>query len=117
MSIVNVKVKYIRNLGYDNLREWMKDNNNVYIGRAGIVFIDGKRYPEKQSIFANPFKITKNTSREDVIEKYKKYIINKINENPNMKEELIKLKGKNLGCWCHPEACHGDVLLELLYEL
>ena len=24
------------------------------------------------------------------------------------------MKGKNLGCWCNPEPCHGDVLLELI---
>lgn len=26
---------------------------------------------------------------------------------------LPELKGR-LGCWCKPEACHGDVLVELL---
>lgn len=29
-------------------------------------------------------------------------------------EELLLLKGKTLGCWCKPEACHGDVLVELV---
>lgn len=24
------------------------------------------------------------------------------------------MKGKNLGCWCHPEPCHEDILLELI---
>jgi hypothetical protein len=24
-----------------------------------------------------------------------------------------ELKGKKLGCWCKPNACHGDVLAEL----
>jgi len=24
------------------------------------------------------------------------------------------MKGKNIGCWCFPEPCHGDVLLELI---
>ncbi len=33
-----------------------------------------------------------------------------------MKEELMKLKGKNLGCWCKPEGCHGDVLIKILEE-
>ena len=26
---------------------------------------------------------------------------------------LPELRGKDLVCWCAPEACHGDVLLEL----
>jgi hypothetical protein len=24
-----------------------------------------------------------------------------------------EFRGKILGCWCKPEACHGDVLVEL----
>ncbi len=26
------------------------------------------------------------------------------------------MKGKNLGCWCAPEPCHGNILLELLSD-
>lgn len=29
-------------------------------------------------------------------------------------DALLKLRGKNLACWCKPDApCHADVLLEL----
>jgi hypothetical protein len=44
MSVVNCKVKYIRP-EYNNLKEWMNNPNNVYIGREGVVFIDKKRFP------------------------------------------------------------------------
>ncbi|WP_245303774.1 DUF4326 domain-containing protein [Pseudorhodoplanes sinuspersici] len=27
--------------------------------------------------------------------------------------QLHELEGKDLVCWCSPEACHGDVLLKL----
>jgi hypothetical protein len=30
---------------------------------------------------------------------------------------LFELKGKILGCWCHPLPCHGDVLVKLIKEL
>lgn len=43
-----------------NLKEWMNDPNNVYIERRGIVFIDGKRFPEQDSPYANPFKVGKD---------------------------------------------------------
>ena len=112
-SIVNVKVKFIRPK-YKNLQEWMKDEKNVYIGRRGVVFIDKKRFPKNNSIFANPFKISKNLSRDDVIKKYEEYITNRLKNEPKLREELNKLKDKNLGCWCHPEKCHGDILLKLL---
>jgi hypothetical protein len=117
-SVCNVKVKNIRP-DYDNLKEWMCNSNNVYIGRKGIVFIDGERFPKSDSVWANPFKINEECSRDDVLKKYKKYMIKKINNDDNLRKKLMKLKGKNLGCWCHPEACHGDILIELIdkYEL
>ena len=111
-AIVNVKVKFIRPK-YDNLREWMKDNNNVYIGRGGIVFIDNERFPKNDSVWANPYKIGKDGSREEVIERYKKYIIEKIK---NGECDLTELHGKNLGCWCAPEECHGNVLIQLINQ-
>lgn len=111
--IVNCKVQFIRPK-YDNLEEWMSDSNNCYIGRGGVVFINKKRYPTNSSIFANPFKIGKDGTREEVIIKYKEYIIKKIENGEILVEQLLALKGKKLGCWCYPEYCHGNVLLDLI---
>jgi hypothetical protein len=113
MSVVNCKVKYIRP-DYDNLKEWMDDENNVYIGRTGVVFINKTRFPQKSSNFANPYKIGKDGTREEILIKYKKYIINKLKNNKPLRNDLRSLKDKNLGCWCCPEMCHGDILLELI---
>ena len=41
----------------------------------------------------------------------------KIEKEPELKSKLILMKRKNLGCWCHPEYCHGDILLELINSL
>ena len=38
-------------------------------------------------------------------------------DDPNVKNELKAMKGKNLGCWCKPEACHGDILLDIINKL
>lgn len=113
MSIINCKVQYIRPK-YNNLEEWMKDENNIYIGRAGVVFIDKQRFPKNSSNFANPFKIGKDGNREEVLYKYKTYIIERLKNNILLQHELITMKGKNLGCWCAPEPCHGNILLELI---
>lgn len=110
--VVNVKVLNIRP-EYQNLKEWCEDENNVYIGRKGVIFIDGERYPKTDSIWANPFKINNQNTREIVIQKYRKYIIKKIKKE-NLWDALFDLKGKNLGCWCHPNPCHGDVLIDLI---
>ena len=116
---VNVKVKYIRP-EFNNLREWNEYEDNTYIGRRGIVFIktkEGKeRYPKQDSKWCNPFKIDNNNTREDVLEKYETYILEKIRKEPE-KYDLKELINKNLGCWCHPERCHGDILIKLLNNI
>lgn len=76
----------------------------------GIVFINNERFPKQDSIWANPFKLKTD---QNCIEKYKDYIVKKL-ENPLLLEELKLLKGKNLGCWCHPNPCHANVLIELI---
>ena len=115
MSVVNVKVACIRP-EYDNLEDWMKDPNNEYIGRGGVVFINKIRYPSKSSIWANPYKIDKNTCREEVIAKYDVYIRNKLKNDVELVEKLQNLKNKKLGCWCYPEMCHGNVLIQVINE-
>jgi len=113
MSVVNCKVSYIRPK-YNNLKEWMNDPNNIYIGRDRVVFIDKQRFPSQPSNFANPYKIGKDGTRQEVIFKYKKYITHQLETNILLQKELTNMKGKNLGCWCKPDICHGDVLLELI---
>jgi hypothetical protein len=117
MSVINVKVKYIRPCGYNNLCEWCSDTNNIYIGRKGVVFINNVRYPPDNSIFHNPFKIGRDGDRNEVLKKYKEYILKKIEKESGFKDSIKSLKGKNLGCWCHPLPCHGDILLEVLNTL
>ncbi len=69
---------------------------DVYIGR-----------PSK---WGNPFTIGRDGTREEVIKKYREYVMG----NTELMNALHELKGKVLGCWCAPKACHGDVLRELV---
>ncbi len=108
-SVVNVKVQYIRP-AYANLKEWMADPENVYVGRAGVVFVDKARFPPVASPFANPFKIEEGVTREDVIAKYKDWLLS---QPELVNRAKLELRGKTLGCWCKPEACHGDILAEI----
>lgn len=73
-----------------------KEPYDIYIGR-----------PSK---WKNLFIIGKDGTREEVIEKYRKWIVNQ----PFLMNSLHELKGKTLGCWCKPKPCHGDVLVELV---
>ena len=113
MSVVNCRVANIRPK-YKDLSDWIADEKNIYVGRRGVVFVNGARYPPVASNFANPFKIGKDGTREEVLKKYESYITKKLEEDPVLLLELKTLKGKNLGCWCHPDPCHGDILLKLL---
>ncbi len=76
-----------------------KEPYDIYIGR-----------PSK---WGNPFKIGIDGDRLTVINKFRRYILNKPGLLKDIKEELYN---KVLGCWCAPEACHGEVLLNILYE-
>jgi Domain of unknown function (DUF4326) len=53
-----------------------------------IVFIDGKRYPDEESIWANPFKLRKDGNRETIMKKYEKYITEKIRTGEITKDQL-----------------------------
>ena len=79
-----------------NLR---KERYDVYIGRG--------------SKWGNKFVIGKDGDREEVVRKYKEWLL----QNKELLGYLHELKGKVLGCFCKPKACHGDVLVELVNEL
>jgi len=67
---------------------------------------------DRTTKWGNPFKIGKDGNREEVVEKYEKWIRN----HPKLLKCLPELVGKRLGCWCKPKVCHGDVLLKLMKE-
>ena len=69
-------------------------------------------YVGRPSKWGNPFKIGLHGTREQVITKYREHILKCIHDNPSV-FDLSELRGKDLACWCHPQPCHADVLLEL----
>jgi len=67
-------------------------------------------YVGRPSKWGNPFAIGRDGTREEVIEKYRQWIL----LQPALVEEIKKeLAGKVLGCWCAPWPCHAEVLAEL----
>lgn len=119
-EVVNVKVKYIRP-EYDNLKIWCKSDDNVYIGRRGIVFVktsDGgkERFPKQDSMFANPFKVGKKHTLDESLVLYERYMRDRLDSDPDLVRQMLRLEGKRLGCWCKPNRCHGDILVGLISE-
>ena len=75
-----------------------KEPYDVYIGR-----------PSK---FGNPFALNSraDSERAAVIEQFRAYLM----ARPELVAAAkVELRGKVLGCYCAPKACHGDVLLEV----
>ncbi len=72
---------------------------DVYIGRG--------------SIFGNMYEIGVYGTRKECIAKYRSWFYAAL-DCPEFKEEIEKLKGLRLGCYCKPLACHGDIIVEYL---
>lgn len=71
-------------------------------------------YIGRGSYWGNPYSMhEENQSREEVIRKFK-YDFDFEKFPYKDKAEVYKLAGKRLGCFCKPEACHGDVLADFL---
>lgn len=90
-----------------NIRRHPRDYD-VYVGRVGLGF-DGT--------FGNPFRIPYDGDRDTVIEKYRKYFYKRIGQDDDFAKKVLALKGRRLGCFCAPRACHADVLAAYLNHL
>ena len=101
---------------YKSFNQWFDDEKNIYIGRnAGKYTQRGV----KESKWANPFiccdwEMAKaEWVVEDLVNCYEKYV----RKNAVLMNSLHELEGKQLGCWCKPGLCHGDVLIKLYNEM
>lgn len=64
------------------------------------------------SIFHNPYAV-KKYGLEESLRLYRLHLNGLLKSNPNYwVGALLFLHGKVLGCWCKPNACHGDILKE-----
>jgi hypothetical protein len=100
-----------------NLRDLPRRNPKSarsYILPPNTVLID------RRSRWGNPYRIGMMSNdpdgampycREDVMFLYRHYLRDRLRDNPLFLEPL---RGKTLACWCPPEPCHGDVILERL---
>lgn len=70
-------------------------------------------YIGRPSKWGNIFIIGKDGTRDEVIQKYKEWIMTQ----PELLKDLPELKNKILGCFCAPNKCHGDVLVELIGDM
>ena len=91
----------------------MNITNLVKVGEAWYDVYIGRNPKYGNPKWGNPFEIGVHGSREEVIQKYREWIVTQ----PNLMADLPELKGKILGCHCSPLSCHGEVLLDLLASI
>lgn len=96
-----------------HIRDSMKTDEEVYIGRAG----KGNSGP-----FGNPVVIGKScpicnlvhNDRGATLPCYEEYLLSRLATDAQFAEAFWKLKGKTLVCFCKPHLCHGDVMAKIL---
>lgn len=76
-------------------KDWEMPANTVYVGRP--------------TIWGNPFKVGVDGTIEECLEKYKQHMNGILSHDAK-----LRLKGKNLACFCSIDnPCHADILLKI----
>lgn len=99
--LIKIKITRVINISRETQYKGEKSTAKYeYIGRG--------------SYWGNPYSMfEEGDDREEVIRKYK-YDFD-YEKFPHIdKQEVYKLAGKRLGCFCRPAVCHGDVLADYL---
>lgn len=94
----------------------------VYIGRGSVYGNPFTHLTYGQAVVITP-------DRETAVRYYRLWVngdpdlIKRVNEASRRKygkpwlpptpEEIAQLRDKDVVCWCAPQACHGDVLIEM----
>jgi Domain of unknown function (DUF4326) len=106
--VICVRKKGLQELGYRDLEHWLEYSNHVYVGRNMTFYVKAA----VGSAFRNPFNV-KKFGRRGCIDKFREHLL----ASPDLLAQARReLRGCVLGCWCKPEACHGDVLLQLVNQ-
>lgn len=105
-TVVNIKVEHLRKRGFTSLENWKQDKGHLYIGCA-----NGWVAGATKSDWHNPFAV-KKYGLEECLRFYEEHI--RKSDLYNRLEELAECT--ELGCYCKPGPCHGDILLKLLEE-
>lgn len=72
----------------------------------------GAVYVGRPTVFGNPFRVTETFSRGNAVIAYRDWIHKP--EQAGLRARIREeLRGKDLVCWCAPNACHADVILEI----
>lgn len=85
----------------------------------GIVYCGRSCAGWRGSPLANPFRLSGNQTRETVLRQYDEHLRRLVlNRVPEVLQALAAItEGSFLGCWCHPQSCHCEVIIQVWAEL
>lgn len=106
-TVVNIRKKELNKRGISDFTKWNSRPNTLYIGRNMNYYVPGTL----ASKWKNPYPV-KTHGLDKSLELYEQHI----RDTPSLWEALPELDGLELGCWCKPDRCHGDILLKLRQE-
>lgn len=72
----------------------------------------GTVYIGRGSMWGNPYVMGRDGDRDDVCDRYERYLEHQIAMGHITVEQLASLHGKDLVCFCAPLRCHGDTLVQ-----
>ena len=105
----------------DHIKNMKK--NDIYCGRGkGFKWNPENCKPGESGYFGNPISINKpcpicseiHQLGGSTLKCYEIYLQEKLKNNLVFKEEFFKLKGKKLICFCKPNPCHTDIMIQYL---
>lgn len=90
-----------------NISRTPVEEMDVYVGE------EAESYDLEDSLFLNPFD-EPDLGRKTAVEYFKLYMYRRYIEDKEYREALHSISGKNIGCLCYPEVCHGEVIVDFL---
>ena len=82
------------------------------LGRSGRADTPTRVYVGRPTKWGNPFVIGIDGNRATCLAKHAEYL----KRTPALLEQIHELRGKDLVCYCTPQPCHADLLLQLANE-
>ena len=106
-TIVSLKKAALASRGFKSFSDWSSQPGHLYIGRSMVHYIQGAEGSKWQNNFP-----VKRYGLARCLELYEE----KVRNSPELLGAIEELEGKELGCWCKPGPCHGDILIKIFNE-
>lgn len=88
----------------------------VYIGRGPGGTHMMNTDPRERGWLGNPYIVNNEDERIDAVLNFLDDFVDKLKSDEEFYNEVKKIEGRNLGCFCAPKLCHGDVIIKFIED-